>query len=92
LNAPDLALLELIDVPSLGGDGQAAGAPVNGYTHESKDSFAAPGLQTFEVKPEVGTRVLDVGEEPPDAIRSSYTPATGDTGVCNWMSSVQQAR
>jgi hypothetical protein len=43
-------------------DGQATGAPVKSQTVESKDSFAAHGLQAFEVKPEVGTRVLDVGD------------------------------
>jgi hypothetical protein len=70
LNSPDLALLELIDVPGLSRDGRATGPPVKRHTRESKDSFAAHGLQAFEVKPEVGTRVLDVGEEPPDANRS----------------------
>ncbi len=70
MNAPDLALLELIDVPGLGWDGQATGAPVKSHTQEGRDSLSAHALRAFDVNPEVGTRILDVGEEPPDAIRS----------------------
>jgi hypothetical protein len=66
--------------------------PVGGNAREEEDLVTANRFHSFNVDPEVRTRILHVGKEPLDAIPAFVHPATRRTGVHNSMSSVQQAR
>ena len=91
-NAPDPPLGEVVDVRGIGGNANATDSPGSGHTQEGEDAVRADRLQALAVDPEVETRLLDVGEEPPNASRAFVNPPTAAHGVRNSMSSVQHAR
>jgi hypothetical protein len=69
-DVPDLVPGEVVDVRGgqIVDEVQAAGSPAHGGAHEGQDAVRAGRLDGLDRELEVGTPVLKVGEDAPDAI------------------------
>ena len=77
MKAPDLAVGKFVDVCGGCFGWEPAGSSSRGDVHEREDLVGADLLNAFEIDAEVGSRVLNIREEPPDTGGPLVDPRDG---------------